>query len=182
MYAQRDIAVAGRNHGASAVQRGDLMALSLRAATREDLPFLRKMLYEAVYWRSILHGDNPPFDEGLDDLDAWGQRKGDTAIVAILDSSPVGAVWYRFYSASNAIRGFIDEGTPVLVLAVAREHRRCGIGTRLVTSLIQEASNQGIHRLSLMVSNNNHAYALYKKCGFRVSANVDDSRLMVRDV
>ena len=164
------------------------MSLLLRAATCDDMPFLREMLYEAVYWRSIPRKDNPPFDEGLaapgvcNALDDWGDREGDTAIIAVFDSIPVGAAWYRFYRTSNAIRGYIDEITPVLVLAVAPEHRRRGIGTRLLTCLIERASERGIHRLSLMVSNDNHAYALYKKCGFQVHANEGDSRLMIRHV
>ena len=164
------------------------MAFLLRVATRDDLPFLREMLYEAVYWRSIAQKNNPPFDEGLaapgvgNALDDWGEREGDTAIIAVLDSIPVGAAWYRFYSTSNAIRGYIDEITPVLVLAIAREHRRSGIGTRLLAGLIERASERGINRLSLMVSNDNHAYGLYKKLGFRVYANEESSCLMVRQM
>ncbi len=164
------------------------MAFLLRVATRDDLPFLREMLYEAVYWRSISQKSNPPFDEGLSApgvgtaLEDWGKREGDTAVIAILDSVPVGAAWYRFHTTSNAIRGYIDEVTPVLVLAVARDHRRCGIGTRLLARLIEQASQQGVNRLSLMVSNDNHAYGLYKKLGFGVHANIESSRLMVRHV
>ena len=164
------------------------MGFLLRVATGDDLPFLRKMLYEAVYWRSISQNSNPPFDEGLaapgvaNALDNWGKREGDTATIAVFDSIPIGAAWYRFHDASNAIRGYIDETTPVLVLAVAREHRQRGVGTRLVAHLIERASEQGIDRLSLMVSNDNHAYRLYEKLDFRVHAGVDDSYLMVRDV
>jgi ribosomal protein S18 acetylase RimI-like enzyme len=162
------------------------MALSLRDATSDDLPFLREMLYEAVYWRSILHNESPPFDEGLaapgvrNELDEWDQRKGDTGVVAVLDSVPVGAAWYRFCSRSNAIRGYIDDATPVTVLAVARHYRRRGIGTVLLTGLIERACEQGIHRLSLMVSDDNHAYALYRKCGFTDYAKAEDARLMIR--
>ena len=55
------------------------MSLLLRVATRDDMPLLREMLYEAVYWRSIPRNDNPPFDEGLaapgvrNALDDWGR-------------------------------------------------------------------------------------------------------------
>ena len=163
------------------------MSLSLRDAGCDDMPFMRKMLYEAVYWRSISHDENPTFEEGLaapgvsNALDDWGERGGDTAIIALSDSIRVGAAWYRFYQASNAIRGYIDENTPVVVIGVAPEHRRHGIGERLVTSLIKRASARGIRRLSLMVSNDNHAYALYKKCGFKVYSITGDSRLMIRD-
>lgn len=162
------------------------MLVTLRDAARDDLPFLREMLYEAVYWRSIPRGDNPPFEEGLavagvrSALEDWGERDGDTAIIAVIDSIPVGAAWYRFYRESNAIRGYIDEHTPVLVLAVVRDHRRCGIGQVLLTGLIERASERGIRRLSLMVSSDNHAYPLYSKCGFQVYKSTGDSLLMTR--
>jgi len=164
------------------------MALLFRGATVDDLSFLREMLYEAVYWRSISNEDNPPFDEGLaapsvsHALDDWGEREGDAAIIAVFDSSPVGAAWYRSYRTSNAIRGYVDDITPVLVLAVARDYRQRGIGTTLLTCLMDRASERGVRRLSLMVSNDNHALALYEKCGFQVYANEGNSRLMVRHV
>ena len=164
------------------------MPLVLRIATHNDLPFLREMLYQAVYWRSIPRNENPPFEEGLGRpgvscaLDGWGNRKGDTGVIASRDAIPVGAAWYRFYREPNVIRGYIDEATPVLVLAVAPEHRRHGIGTALITRLIELASEQGMHRLSLMVSGDNHAYALYEKCGFRVHSETGDSCLMIRDL
>jgi ribosomal protein S18 acetylase RimI-like enzyme len=163
-----------------------MMALTYRAATSEDLPFLQEMLYEAVYWRSIRRGDEPPFAEGLaspgvrDALDGWGERDGDTAIIAMSESTPVGAGWYRYHTASSAIRGYIDDATPVVVLAVSREHRRLGVGTQLLTDLIGRGSEQGVGRLSLMVSHDNHAYDLYRKCGFSICSQDGDSSLMVR--
>jgi ribosomal protein S18 acetylase RimI-like enzyme len=144
------------------------------------------MLYEAVYWRSILRNESPSFDEGLaavrDDLDEWGQRKGDTGVVAVLDAGPIGAAWYRFFSRFNPTRGYIDDATPVIVLAVAADHRRRGIGTELLTGIVERAREQGIQRLSLMVSDDNHAYGLYRKCGFTDFDKVEDARLMVRQL
>ena len=164
------------------------MTVSLREARRDDLPFLREMLYEAVYWRSIALQANPPFDEGLaapgvsNALDGWGERKGDTAVIAKVDSIPAGAAWYRFYRESNAIRGYVDEMTPVVVLAVARDQRRQGVATRLLNNLIERARERGVSRLSLMVSNDNHAYELYRKSGFRVLSDSGDSRLMIQEL
>ena len=162
--------------------------LAIRRGTRDDLPFLRRMLYEAVYWRSIQRNVNPPFDEGLaasgvcNALDDWGSRVGDTALIFDSDSTPAGAAWYRFYNETNAIRGYLDEETPVIVLAVVSEYRRQGIGTMLITALLERASRRGTRRVSLMVSSDNHAHALYEKCGFRVCANTGDSYLMTREV
>lgn len=161
------------------------MALFVRDATGDDLPFLWQMLYQAVYWRSICNTTNPPFEQGLAApevrvaLDRFGELDGDTAVVATDDATPVGAAWYRYYRETKAIRGYIDDRTPVLVLAVAATHRRRGIGSKLVTELAQRAAAQGIDRISLMVSKDNHAYQLYLNCGFRIFADVDDSCLMV---
>lgn len=157
-------------------------------ATRNDLPFLQEMLYQAVYWRTISQGTNPPFDEGMaaagvsTALQSWGERPGDTGVVANVGSTPAGAAWYRFHTQSNAVRGYIDDSTPVVVIAVVAEYRNQGVGTLLLEWLIREASRQKIGRLSLMVSNDNDAFHLYRKLGFQDHAIVDDSRLMVRNL
>ena len=84
------------------------------------------MLHEAVYRRSILHNDTPPFDAGLaapgvcSALNDWGNRSGVTALICVRDTVPVGAAWHRFYAETNAIRGYVDEETPVVMIAVAR--------------------------------------------------------------
>ncbi len=67
----------------------------LRGSHRSDIPFLRKMLYEAVFWRASVN--KPSFEEGLaypdvsKSLADWGERDGDTAVVATINSIPVGA-------------------------------------------------------------------------------------------
>lgn len=54
-------------------------------------------------------------------------------------------------------------------LAVSPEHRREGVGTRLVLSLLQAAKEQGGEFLSLEVRPSNAgAVALYEQLGFRV--------------
>ena len=58
------------------------------------------MLYEAVFWR--VSDNKPSFEKGLaypevsKSLTDWGERDGDTAIVARLNSTPIGAAWYRY--------------------------------------------------------------------------------------
>lgn len=163
------------------------MELILRDGSSEDLAFLRSMLYQAVYWRSLKTHTNPPYEEGLAApgvgiaLEGWG-RAGDTAVICSLEGVPVGAVWYRKYSETETIRGFFDAETPVLVLAVHEEYRRRGIGTLLVQALLERAREQKVPRVSLMVSQDNPALALYTACGFESHTKVGDSWLMVRTV
>jgi len=141
------------------------------------------MLFEAVYWRP--NPNKPTFEMGLADpgvsnaLVDWGERAGDTAVIALADAIPAGAAWYRFYTADNSIRGFISETIPVIVIAVHKNYRRQGFGEKLISWLLEQASKHHIPKLSLMVSKDNHAHKLYRKCGFREYADAGDAWLML---
>ena len=164
------------------------MNIQLRESETSDMPFLREMLYEAVYWRAIANATNPPFEEGLtapgvrNDLVNWGEREGDIAVVARVDSHRAGVAWYRFYTDDNPIRGYIDDTIPVVVIAVRKAYRRQGIGGKMMNWLIDHASRHNIHALSLMVSKDNHAIRLYTRCGFLEYADTGDSFLMRREI
>ena len=162
------------------------MTIHLRSSQQTDIPFLREMLYEAVFWQN---GPNTPsFNEGLSDPEVgkalinWGERKGDIAVLAQVDSTPAGAAWFRFYNDDNFIRGYIRETIPTLVIAVHRDYRRKGIGEKIIDWLIDYASNQNIKKISLMVSKDNHALNLYRKCGFTEYADKGEALLMVRKI
>jgi ribosomal protein S18 acetylase RimI-like enzyme len=150
------------------------------------MPFMREMLYEAVYWRP--DPEKPSFEEGLaapgvtNALVDWGKRDGDVAVIAFVDSTPAGAAWYRFYTDDNLIRGYIEETIPTLVLAVHTDYRRLGIGERMIKWLIDHAFKHDIQGISLMVSKDNHAINLYRRCGFREYADRGDSLLMLRTI
>lgn len=164
------------------------LAIAFNTATKEDLPFLEEMLYEAVYWRAIAQGANPPFREGLEAegvylaLDDFGNRPGDTAIIATLNGINAGAATYRFYSKENAIRGYLDDNTPAITIAVKAEIRGQGIATELLTALLEHARENCIPKISLMVSNDNVAKGLYEKCGFTTLSDNGDSCLMIREL
>lgn len=162
------------------------MTIQLRPSHPTDLPFLRKMLYEAVFWRTS--ANKPSFAEALALPDVskaladWGERDGDTAVIATTHAIPVGAAWYRYMTDDNSIRGYLDENTPVLVIGVHRDYRHQGIGGKLIESLIDHASKHAIPKISLMVSKDNYALNLYQQQGFLEYADTGDSLLMVRDI
>lgn len=162
------------------------MNIYLRESTITDLQFMREMLYEAVFWRT--NPDKPSFEESLSDpglniaLVDWGLRNGDTAVIALVDSKPAGAAWYRFFSDENQIRGYIDETIPVIVIAVHNKYRRQGIGEKMIGWLIDQALNNNIEQISLMASKDNYALRLYRKCGFLEYEDRGDSLLMLRKI
>jgi GNAT superfamily N-acetyltransferase len=134
--------------------------------------FLREMLYEAAYWRSA--DDRPPLAEALARPDLariladWGNRPGDAAVIAVDgDGRPLGAAWYRFWTAAHHSYGYVDEATPEVGLAVVPGERGRGIGAGLLSALVNHARQQGIGRLSLSVEQDNPAVRLYERAGFR---------------
>lgn len=162
------------------------MTILLRASKQSDMPFLRQMLYEAVFWRES--PTKPSFKEGLaypdvsKSLADWGKRDGDSCVVATLDSKPVGAAWYRFWTDDNFIRGYIEKSTPVLVIGVHSDYRHQGIGGKMIQWLIEYASKQAIQKISLSVSKDNYAINLYRQRGFVEHTDIGDSFLMLRKI
>lgn len=162
------------------------MKIILKGSQHFDFPFLRMMLYEAVFWRAS--NTKPSLEEGLvypDVINAlvdWGKREGDVAVVATINSTRVGAAWYRFWTDSNSTRGYYDENVPVLAIGVHSDYRHQGIGKKMIEWLIDYASKRSIKRISLCISKDNYAINLYRQQGFLEYADTGDSFIMVRDI
>jgi ribosomal protein S18 acetylase RimI-like enzyme len=143
--------------------------MKIRRGTKEDLSFLKEMLFEAFFWNPDVQ--RPDYDEFSQQrefsklLYGWG-RLGDQAIIAEIDNKPVGAAWYRFWTEENHSYGFVDENTPELGVAVQSNFRSLGIGRVLLCELIENARNESIKTLSLSVDPDNYAKKLYGSEGF----------------
>jgi ribosomal protein S18 acetylase RimI-like enzyme len=143
--------------------------VNIRPATHDDDDFLRTMLYEAAAWnpdwpreRMIAALADPMLARYHRD---WG-RDGDAGVIAELDGEPVGAAWYRLFTAEEPGYGFVDEKTPELGIAVAPLHRRKGIGETLLRALMVQAREEGFQALSLSVAVHNRSRMMYERAGF----------------
>ncbi len=160
--------------------------MELRASQQSDLPFLKQMLYEAVFWRNS--PTKPAFEEAFalpevnKSLADWGERDGDIAVVATIDMKPVGAAWLRYWTEDNHIRGYIEDNIPALVIAIRQEYRHQGIGGKMITWLIDYASKHTIPKISLMVSKDNYAINVYRQQGFVEYDDRGNSLLMLREI
>ncbi len=156
--------------------------MNIRPATSSDAAFLKTMLFEAARWNP--DWPREPIDEVLDDPvlrryhEGWG-RQGDGGVVAELDGSSVGAVWYRQFSDDEPGFGFIDEKTPELSVAVQPLHRRKGIGGTLVRAAMVQAREEGFQRLSLSVAVHNRSRMMYQRVGFEKVAEDGDHWTML---
>lgn len=144
--------------------------MNIRPAGPEDVEFLKKMLYEAAAWnpdwpreRMIEALADPMLERYHRD---WG-REGDVGVIAEIDGEPVGAAWYRQFTAEEPGYGFVDEETPEIGIAVVPLHRRKGIGETLLRALMSEARQRGVKALSLSVAVHNRSRRMYERVGFQ---------------
>jgi ribosomal protein S18 acetylase RimI-like enzyme len=148
----------------------------VRRADVKDVRFMRDMLHHAFYAReSTFTGEEEPVYRYVI---GWG-REGDAGVIALDDGFPVGAAWYRLFSADEPGYGFVDEGTPELAIAVVPSRRGRGIGELMLSSLLERAKTDGYGQVSLSVERHNPALRLYEKHGFRVVREAGNAYVMV---
>ncbi len=149
----------------------------LRRGGAQDVRFLRDMLHHAYYWKERVP-DTGPGPVALY-VKAWG-RRGDTAVIALRDGFPVGAAWFRLFTAKQPGFGFVDERTPELAIAVVPSARGGGVGTALLEALLARAREAGYASISLSVDRlNEGAIRLYEQRGFRRVGEDEDSVTML---
>ncbi|PZF58391.1 GNAT family N-acetyltransferase [Curtobacterium sp. MCSS17_008] len=153
-----------------------------RAATVDDTVLLRHATLAAMNWHA----------EGFTDADldrpefahyfAGFDPARDHGVVAVDGEGPVGVAWVRFLPADDPGYGFVAEDVPELTLAVESRGRGRGIGTALLTRLLDAGRTAGWGGVSLSVEDGNTgARILYERVGFRtVGRNGDSDTMLVR--
>ena len=136
----------------------------------QDVRFLRDMLKHAYHWRLNEDPDLPVARY----VNNWG-RPGDTGLIA-WENGPVGAAWYRLFTASAPGFGFVDEQTPELTIAVVPSRRGSGLGAELMQALLERARNDGHAAVSLSAEKG--MTKLYERSGFRAIEEKDGTVTM----
>ena len=156
-----------------------------RLSAHADPAFLAEMLYEAVNWFDNGAEERPAMDavlavpENARYVEGWG-RPGDVALFALDPrDEPIGAAWYRSFSAAAPGYGFVAADVPELSIAVYPEFRGQHVGTLLLGALVARAEREGVRALSLSVNRNNPAKRLYARLGFEVVAETTDTLTML---
>ena len=153
---------------------------SIHSLTSVDEPFLWEMLFEAAHMAeegetSIQVVMNHP--EIAKYVKGWG-RAGDLGFKAIASANqqPIGAAWVRLFTREDQGYGYVDDATPELAIAVLPEHRGQGVGTQLLTHLL-EAAKLAYPAVSLSTRATNPALHLYQRFHFKA---VDRSEVINR--
>lgn len=158
-----------------------MQGFRIRAATDADAGFMAEMLQEAVNW---LPERNLTMAQIFDDpelahyVSGW-MRPGDLGVVAVDDSSRLGAAWLREFTSTDPGFGHIDDSTPELTIGVIRARRGQGIGRALLRALLDRARTRQIPAISLSVERANRAQSLYLAEGFKIVASHEDSDTLI---
>jgi ribosomal protein S18 acetylase RimI-like enzyme len=159
-----------------------------RLSARADPAFLAEMLYEAVNWFDDGAEERPPIDvvlarpENARYIAGWG-RNGDVALCALdRRDEPVGAAWFRHFSAEEPGYGYVADDVPELAIAVYPEFRSQRVGSLLLGALLARARRDSERAISLSVNTQNAAKHLYARHGFEIVTKQGDTLTMVLDL
>jgi ribosomal protein S18 acetylase RimI-like enzyme len=142
---------------------------NIRPITKDDEPFLWQMLYYASHMNDE-GATSPEETKSNPDLAKyvkdWG-RATDMGFLALdpHTQQPVGAAWVRLLISHDKTISYIDDSTPELAIAVLPEYIGKGLGTQLLTHLLQTARHI-FPAIVLSVRSANPAKRLYEKVGF----------------
>ena len=159
----------------------DLM-INIREIKKTEIFHLDHFLFEAIF---IPEGQEKPDKEIIQIPELFCYIKdfgkdSDLCLVAEYQCDLIGAVWTRIYSGYEKGFGFVDSNTPELSMSVAEKYRKQGIGTNLLTKMIEKLIQRGYEQVSLSVDLENYAFKLYRKLGFDVVQSDDKSAIMLK--
>ena len=155
-----------------------MMNIIVRALREQETAVLDDFLYEAIF---IPKGVTPPPKDIIKRpelqvyVEGFGKRAGDTALVAEADGQIVGAVWVRIMNDY----GHIDDNTPSFAVSLYKEYRSKGIGTRLMSEMLDTLREAGFFQASLAVQKANYAVNMYKKLGFEIIDENEEEYIML---
>jgi GNAT superfamily N-acetyltransferase len=137
------------------------MDFVIRPVMVEDESIVWEMLRYAAHESSIESVQQQPYlaRYALN----WG-RMGDFGYAAS-NTSPIGAAWLRLWLGEDKGFGYVKDEIPELAIAVLPDYRGQGIGTRLLTQIL-EAAKIKYPAVSLSVRANNPVLRLYERTGF----------------
>ena len=143
------------------------MMYHIREIKPEEYPLLDGFLYEAIF---VPEGTVPPersiilLPELQVYIDGFGTKKDDICFVVEVNDQIVGAVWVR----DMLDYGHLEDGVHSFAISLYPEFRAQGIGTALMSRMLQELTLRGYKKASLSVQKKNQATKLYQRLGFDI--------------
>lgn len=151
----------------------------IREMNSYEYTLLEDFLYEAIFQRDA-NNLAPKSITQRPELQVYiqnfGSKQGDYCLCAETGGKISGAVWVR------TINGFgsIDNDTPEFAISLFKEYRGMGIGTELMTKMLEHLKEAGYSKASLAVQKDNYAAGMYMKLGFQIETENEEEYIMIR--
>ncbi|AWN61620.1 GNAT family N-acetyltransferase [Streptococcus sobrinus] len=157
------------------------MNVKIRKIRDKEIYRLNDFLYEAIF---IPNGQAKPDREIIEQpelqlyVKGFGGQVGDDCLIAEVDGQLVGAVWVRIINDY----GHVDDQTPSLAISLFKDYRGHGLGTSLMTKMLEVLKAKGVKKVSLSVQKANPALKLYRRLGFNPLSENNEDYVMVKDL
>jgi RimJ/RimL family protein N-acetyltransferase len=149
-------------------------SILIRPIQESDIPEFYRVLSDVCRERRYLAAIEPPPREGTERFVKTNVQKDHPQFVAIVDG--------EFAGWCDAVPGDLSSGNAHvgrLGMGVAKQHRRQGLGARLMHAVLDKARSKGLQKIELGVySTNTGAIALYERFGFIEEGRKKRSRLV----
>ena len=149
----------------------------IREMRKDEYPLLKDFLYEAIFQKdekNLLPKKIIEMPEIRIYIEKKKKKQDDYCLCAVVNGRVVGAVWVRI------IEGFgcVDDQTPELAIALYKEYRRLGIGSRLMAEMLNLLKEKGYRKTSLSVQKDNYAAQMYLKMGYIIKKEKEEEYIM----
>ena len=157
------------------------MDYTIRDIKETEYSLLKDFLYEAIF---VPEGVEPPPKSIVNApelqvyIENFGTLVHDKALVAEIDDKVIGAVWVRIMNDY----GHIDNETPSFAIALNKEYRGLGIGTKMMKKMLEVLKACGYKRASLAVQKANYAVKMYRGVGFEIVDENEEEYIMVNEL
>jgi len=158
------------------------LRIKIRDIKNNEISHLDDFLYDAIF---IPEGLEKP-DKEITKLPALSNyikdfgNDTDLCLVAELNGDLIGAIWTRIFTETEKGYGFVDTKTPELSMSIIEYYRNKGIGTKLLTAMINKLTLLNYDQVSLSVDKLNYAFKLYHRFGFETVESDEKSATMIK--
>lgn len=134
----------------------------IRAATIDDLPYIRDIMNHAILHTTALYDYTPRSAESVRDWYETKQREGMPVIVYEQEQKAAGFGTYGIFRPREAYKFSIEHS-----VYVAENFQGRGYGKALLQALIELATRQGYHTMIAGIdANNTGSIELHRQFGF----------------
>lgn len=158
------------------------LRITIRDIKSDEISHLDDFLYDAIF---VPEGLEKPDKEiiklpGLSRYIKDFGKDTDLCLVAELNGDLIGAIWTRIFTEIEKGYGFVDTKTPELSMSIIENYRNKGIGTKLLTAIINKLTQLNYNHVSLSADKLNYAFRLYNRFGFETVESDEKSATMIK--